>query len=338
MPLQGALDASGPGDTVLVAPGTYPKAVTVDVAVLVQPDPGLAGPTPVLAGVTGSAATFRGLAFDGGLEPLRGVVVEAGTGLALEDCALADGVVGVEATGSCTVTGSLTNFLTGIVVFPGVPVEVTAEFTDCQTGLGAFGPLAAPPPGRTPAPECAVPAVRIIDCRFAGGQTGIDADGITHLEITGTRITGAGTGVSLNGSCAVLGNTEIEGAGGLTGVGLDLAASHAVVTGCRITGFATGVRVADGGTTVHAAGRIGGAPGEGNFLAGNDVDLSLEQPEWIDADYNHWGTLDCAALGIAGGLTPAWIADANLTLSISCAVPAEPVTWGTLKRRFGGDR
>ena len=338
LPLQAALNASAAGDTVLVAPGTYPKAVTVDVDVLVQPDPALAGPTPVLAGVTGSAATFRGFSFDGSLEAGRGTVIEAGDDLVVDGCALANGVIGVSVSGSCTFSGSLDNFLTGLSVSPDATLTATVVITGCETGLYATAPKVPAGGGRSPHPSCPDAGIELVDSRITGGRTAVDTDGFVSVLLRRTVVEGTVDGLLFDDGCLLLEDTEISGTGTDTGTGVDLVASYAGIARSTVTGFGIGIRATDDARPVYTAGVLGGSLADGNVLGGNGVNLSLEQPEWIDADNNWWGTTDCEALGIEG-MTPARIAaNADRTLGILCTVPTETVTWGALKTRFGGAR
>jgi len=181
--LQDDIDQAAPGDTVLVAPGSYSRAVTVDKSITILAD----GPGEVrLAGIGGVLATVVGIIFDGSLNPVPGELVAAGDALTFEDCTFESSIRAVRVlAGAQNVVLRRCFFdatLEAVSLDPGVMSVSLVEctLTDCTLGLVGNDAMTCPGgPARTAATRCEAPCgrVQITDCVFSGGDRQIQLAG-----------------------------------------------------------------------------------------------------------------------------------------------------------------
>jgi hypothetical protein len=159
-------------------------------------------------------------------------------------------------------------------------------------------------------------ALRLVlrDVETSGSDTALVARGV-FVDIQDCRFTGP-----VNG-----------------GVGLLLDAVSGSVRRSRVANWATGIRVGDRGGAAYTDLVVGGVPQATNEIVHNLVSLHLDQPEWIDAAYNFWGSVDCA-------LVAAKVVGMEIDLLVSaegveagCPLAARSSTWGAIKRRLAGE-
>jgi hypothetical protein len=81
---------------------------------------------------------------------------------------------------------------------------------------------------------------------------------------------------------------------------------------------------------------VGGSVESGNNFIRNRIHLAVRQTEPVNAEYNFWGSLDCAQVSqrIEGQSVRA-IVDEQRTAVVFCSdTPVEATTWGRLRSLF----
>lgn len=342
--LQEIIDGTSPGDTVLIEPGDYVRAVTVDKAVTLMPrTPG----TVRLAGLSGSAATVAGILFDGELTGKSTTLAVCGPGLRFEDCVfqgptsqgarLEPGAADVAFRG-CT----FDNLVQAIGLETGAVSLVLedTEITGCPLALnGPDDPLCDGGGPREPAARCesGCGSVTLTRVLISGGGRQITMNGDYTVTITESTLEGASEWAMTAGGIRLeMAGTDCFSEGG-KGTGLTLHSVSGFLHNSRISGWNVAMVVDDGGCSRYSDLTLGGSLDIANDISGQAVGLDLEQPEPLEAELNFWGSFDCSvALSHILGQTVTSITDAHHVLAMACSgTPVHPVTWGRIKARFG---
>jgi hypothetical protein len=265
--LQSAIDASAPGDTVLVAPGTYAERVTI-VSPLTLRAEGAPGSVVLDAGHGGPAVLSMGLASAPRLEGFR---LTNGSGRDLGGATLGGvlAVVGGRLDAlDCTFDGGQATYggLTGAT-------GATVSFRRCawNGAVASFGGAHFQSGGSLVIEDGAVTG------HERGGGGGIYVTGGAHgsvlaTVVSGTSASGDGGGLRLDDCVVTLSNLRVDGASaGGKGGGLAIAAGGQVIASATVLIDCTS---ALGGGAVshfmraHAAGRD--LPGRGVRAAQHD--------------------------------------------------------------------
>ncbi|NNF06202.1 MAG: hypothetical protein HKN21_05535 [Candidatus Eisenbacteria bacterium] len=334
--IQTAINASSVGDTVLVAPGDYPRGIQVDQAITVAGEIG--GGIVRLAGASGSSAKLINFTFttDLGSET---VLVEAQNNLEIQSCRFEGIAIGV----------SLADAVEGVLVedcffdrqIRGVEIKGLAsltiqgsEFEACQFAVAVDGDGDCPTGPAGPADPCAggCPAIEIDDTEIRNCEVGILVESPHRLIIDRLMLRDVPTGISAQHCELALSNSEFiggsEGDTGINGIGL-----AGVVEDCSFTGFETAIKVGDGDCPTHSSLVLGGSLSQGNSFLNNTTHLRLEQDEPLLAELNYWGTTVCETVQAKiVGQQVARIADSQFLFFIECTVPTTPARWGSIKK------
>ena len=328
------------GDTVLIAPGDYPRVIAVTKAVLLLAED---GDEVRVAGLNGSAAQAEGLVFSAELLPQTSPLVTAGDGLRLARCRFEGAVQGILVEGAaltvenCSFADQIQAVSVGEA---GHDISLRGcTFKDCPLVFVAESEPTCSDGERREADPCPGASCRtalLETCTIQGGDNPIRIGGCWDLQILGCTFQAVDNAVSAWGSRVRIENTSIIGHGSI-GIGLELIGCSGHVRRSGFSGFEVGVLVGDGGCPVFTNVVIGGSLNRGNTMSGRVAALSVEQPESVIADFNHWGSLDCdEAQAKIQGQPVGIIADVLFLQTESCVVPAHPTTWGRLKLRGTG--
>jgi len=341
--LQELINAAQPGDTVWVAPGTYRRAVSVNEDIVIKGQ----GDGVYLVGLVGSLARVEDLTFDGSLDLAENPLVQAGTGLEILRCRFVNAVVGVFVADGAAGVHIDDCVLDGVYQGVSLSEQVQSlsltgtQLLDCLFGvLGASGFVCIPGPSRSPADRCSsgCGVVSMTDVLIQGGDHQIQLSGNYRLVITDSKLREGVVGITGTGLRLEMKNSVLT-PGATNDTGIDLQVSSGFIQGSQISGWDVAIRIGDGGCPLYSDIVLGGSLDAGNDISGDTWSLQVEQPEALDANYNFWGTTDCAnVLSAIDGQKVGWIANSFHNQAISCSgTPVVPTRWGTLKTRYRQD-
>jgi len=313
--LQSAINASGNGDTVMVAPGTYSERITMRLGIVLRAegsatiDAGHAGPAVIATGLLPAPKIegfhlVNGTGSDLGGATLGGVLVVVGGALEANDCTFdggqatyggATGASGAQVTfRRCTWTGSTASFGGGHFQSGGTVTIDDGTFEG--TSAGAGGAL-----------------------YVTGGAHG----NIMGTRVHATQSTGDGGGLRLDDCVVTLSQVMIDGANaGGKGGGLAIAAGGQVIaSACVLVDCGSGL----GGGLFHlscspAVMTPSVAAAECAMLSMTHCDLMLGRGPAPAAG----AVTDAAALHmesslVAGNASGLACLDARATLDVRCS-------------------
>jgi len=342
--LQERIDQASPGDTVLVAPGDYSRPVTMHKDITLKAE---GGGTSRLAGLTGSLGSVVGIVFDGTLQAVPGDLATAGSGLFLENCAFTGPIRGIrviDGADNVHIRGcSFNAVIEGVFLEKGV-LSVRVEnsmFSNITVGIAGPDSLECQPDGNRQAanrcPGGACGQVEIVNVTMDGGDRQVILAGDYVLSITSSIFRNATTNsIHAAGVRLEIIDSEIVGNGGV-GTGLELASVSGFVHGTRIQSWDRGIVVGDGGCSRFSDVVCGEEISNSCDISNHTWNLTLEQPEKVDANLNFWGTTNCESVQAQiSGQKVSSITNAEHSAVIPCLdTPVEPITWGRLKARYG---